>query len=670
MQNRLGAEKSPYLLQHRHNPVNWQPWDDAAFAEARRRDVPVFLSIGYSTCHWCHVMERESFESEALAAVLNQHFVAIKVDREERPDIDALYMEATQAMTGHGGWPMSVWLTHDRKPFFCGTYFPPDRFAALLRRIAEIWRDDRNEVLTQGEALMQAMANAAVKPGIGTLDDQIFLSLAQQWRERFDPVHGGFRGAPKFPQAADLRALLRLHRRSDALPPLAMVRTTLDAMARGGIYDHLGGGFARYSVDAEWLVPHFEKMLYDQASLALAYLEAWQLTDHAEYALVVRETLDYVLRDMTHNEGAFYSAEDADSEGEEGKFYIWTADELKSLLGPAYGDFAATFGVSDRGNFEHNSTILTLQPGHSRTDRSAALRQAQALALQRRSQRVRPHLDDKILTDWNGLMIGALARASWVLQEPRYLQAAQRAATFVLATLRKGDGRLLHRWRDGEARIPGFIDDYAFLIQALLDLHEADFDKRWVDVAIALQTIQDNTFFDSDQRDYRFSDGSDLLLPLRRFESYDGVVPAGRSVSALNLQRLAAMTGDTALLERADALLSSTPHTIQRAPTAFAQLLHALDYRLDRSKSVAVLGQVSDPLTRELIEAVRQGFQPNVSVIAGKQAESVPWLVGQSAEASLARAFVCEHGACLPPTSDPQTARRQAISVNPIPALP
>lgn len=666
MKNRLGAEKSPYLLQHRNNPVDWQPWDEAAFAESRRRDVPVFLSIGYSTCHWCHVMERESFESDALAAVLNQHFVAIKVDREERPDIDALYMEATQAMTGHGGWPMSVWLTPDRKPFFCGTYFPPDRFAALLRRIAEIWREDRAEIVTQGEALMQAMSRAALKPGVGALDDEIFLALARQWSERFDPVHGGFRGAPKFPQAADLRALLRLHRRSGAEQPLTMVCSTLDAMARGGIYDHLGGGFARYSVDAEWLVPHFEKMLYDQASLALAYLEGWQVTNRPDYALVVRETLDYVLRDMTDARGAFYSAEDADSEGEEGKFYVWTAAELKTLLGPDYQEFAAAYGVSPAGNFEHGTTILTLRPGNSRHERSASVRDSLARALDLRSHRVRPHLDDKVLTDWNGLMIGALARASWVLNEPRYLQAAQRAASFLLETLRTADGKLLHRWRDGEARIAAFVDDYAFLIQALIDLYEADFDPRWLQAATTLQATQDSTLFDSTRNDYRFSAGSDALVPLTRFESYDGVVPAGRSVSALNLQRLAALTGDDSLLQRAEALLAATPRSIHGAPTAFSQLLHALDYRLDRAKSVVIAGPLSDPATGELIAAVRRGFQPNVTVSAGLDRSRAPWLPDQPEATSAATAFVCEHGTCLAPTANPKTAYEQAVSFNPI----
>ncbi len=666
MKNRLGGEKSPYLLQHRNNPVDWQPWDEAAFAESRRRDVPVFLSIGYSTCHWCHVMERESFESDALAAVLNQYFVAIKVDREERPDIDALYMEATQAMTGHGGWPMSVWLTPDRKPFFCGTYFPRDRFAALLQRIAEIWREDRAEILTQGEALMQAMSRAALKPGVGALDDEIFLALARQWSERFDPVHGGFRGAPKFPQAADLRALLRLHRRSGAAQPLTMVCSTLDAMARGGIYDHLGGGFARYSVDAEWLVPHFEKMLYDQASLALAYLEGWQVTSRPDYALVVRETLDYVLRDMTDARGAFYSAEDADSEGEEGKFYVWTAAELKALLGPDYQEFAAAYGVSTAGNFEHGTTILTLQPGYSRHERSASVRDSLARALEWRSRRVRPHLDDKVLTDWNGLMIGALARASWVLNEPRYLQAAQRAASFLLETLRTADGKLLHRWRDGEARIAAFVDDYAFLIQALIDLYEADFDPRWLQAATTLQATQDSTLFDSTRNDYRFSDGSDALVPLTRFESYDGVVPAGRSVSALNLQRLAALTGDDSLLQRAEALLAATPRSIHGAPTAFSQLLHALDYRLDRAKSVVIAGQLSDPATEQLVAAVRRGFQPNVTLAAGPDGSRVPWLADQPAATSAATAFVCEHGTCLAPTANPETAHDQAASFNPI----
>jgi uncharacterized protein YyaL (SSP411 family) len=647
--NLLAGEKSPYLLQHQFNPVSWRPWGEPAFEAARQRDLPVFLSIGYSTCHWCHVMERESFESDAIAALLNEHFVPIKVDREERPDVDALYMEAVQALTGHGGWPMSVWLTAGGAPFFAGTYFPPDRFALLLQRIAIAWRDHRNELDQQAGALLAALREAQVRPQVGACNSALIEAFCRQWQQRFDRQYGGFHGAPKFPQAADLRLLLRVAAHSDWQPAKEMATTTLDRMARGGIYDQLGGGFARYSVDAQWRVPHFEKMLYDQASLSLAYLEAFQFTAESDFALVTREILDYVLRDMTHRQGGFFSAEDADSEGVEGKFYVFEAAELERLLDDDYPEFAAAFGVTASGNFEHGANILFLQPECSRRQRTESLRRSMQRVLAYRSQRVRPHLDDKILTDWNGLMISSLARAATVLDEPRYLEAARRAVRFLLEELKQVDGGLWHRWRDAEAGIAGFLDDYAFLIQALLDLHQADLDLSWVEQALRLQSEQDRRFLLEDRSDYRFAAGTDRLVPIARIESHDGVVPAGRSIAALNLLRLGTLTGQRELLDQADRLFASTAASIRTAPAAYAQLLIALDLRLDEIKLVKIADTAgrheSSPPGRRL----RTEFLPRAIVLADR---SLP----------AGSIQVCQGQTCQPPIDDPERALRDATS--------
>ena len=659
--NRLRFEKSPYLLQHKDNPINWYAWGPEAFAAAEERDVPIFLSIGYSTCHWCHVMERESFEDESVAEVLNRDFVAIKVDREERPDVDALYMEAVQAMTGSGGWPMSVFLTPDRKPFFGGTYFQKPRFLDLLARITVLWNDERDRIFATGRRLTETITkpHAALA---GRLDESLFDRYLGQWSDRFDPVHGGAKGAPKFPPAYDLMMLLRIYHRTGSADALHIVTKTLDEMARGGVYDHLGGGFHRYSVDARWMEPHFEKMLYDQASLSMAYLEAFRVTAKREYELVVREILDYVLREMTHENGAFFSAEDADSEGVEGKYYLWNYEEVKDLLSAAeLAEVQETFGLTEWGRFE-NSNLLHLQGDHSRSERSASLTAAMQRMYDVRFRRVHPHLDDKILTDWNGLMISAMAQAARVLDESRYLEGAQRAAKFLLETMQKEDGTLLHRWRDGQARFPAYLDDYAYLIDGLIEIYQSDFDPAWLHAARRLQAQQDRLFLKDDGSDYFTTDGSDETMLARRIEAFDNVRPAGRSVTARNLLRLADLLLEPSRAEAAERVMKSSPAVLDRAPMAFPYLLIALDYALAPSKEIAVIGSPEHRSTRAMLEALRRGFRPHQVIAVGLGGDDAepPLLERKVMRDGAVTAYVCENGICRLPTTDPEQARKLA----------
>ncbi|MBP7146397.1 MAG: thioredoxin domain-containing protein [Acidobacteria bacterium] len=671
VRNRLGSEKSPYLLQHKDNPVGWYPWGDEAFAAAKAADRPIFLSIGYSTCHWCHVMERESFEDHEVAERLNEFFIPVKVDREERPDVDAVYMEAVQALTGQGGWPMSVFLTPDGRPFFAGTYFPKPAFLKVLARLRQAWTENRNLVEEQGQMLADAVARHGRQRRAGDLDESVLVAFLDSWTERFDPQHGGIGGAPKFPHAYDIQLLLRIHRRAGRSDALAMARKTLDEMARGGIYDHLGGGFHRYSVDGEWFVPHFEKMLYDQASLATAYVEGWQVTGQREYAIVAREILDYVLRDLCHPEGGFYSAEDADSEGEEGKFYVWTAAELRSLLDEReHRDLVEAYGVTDAGNWENGANILRLVGPHSRSGRSAELTWGMRKLFEARQKRVRPHLDDKVLTDWNGLMIASMARAGRALREPRYVHAAASAARFVLARCR-ADGALRHRWRDGEAAIDAFLDDYAFLVHGLIELYQATFEPEWLETAAELHELQDERFFDDVGADYFFTAHPEhppegpARLSARRVEQLDNVVPAGRSVTALNALRLAGLLARADLRRRADAVFESTPEVVTRHPGAFSQLLVALDFALDRSKEIAVVGPLQDEATLRMLDAVGGGFRPNQVIAAGSPGSArVPLLRGRQLREGRPTAYVCENHACQAPTTDPEQAARLADSHN------
>lgn len=673
--NRLIHEASPYLLQHAYNPVDWYPWGEEAFAKAKQEDKPVFLSVGYSTCYWCHVMEQESFEHPDIAKLLNEHFVSIKVDREERPDIDALYMTAVQAMSGQGGWPMSVFLTPEGRPFWGGTYFPPeDRwgrpgFPAILRSIAEAWRTKRDEILSSSEAITQALQADRRTASPAALGLQTLQTVVEQLANQFDPVHGGFGEAPKFPRSHALSLLLRLWSRSQDAQPLQMVETTLQAMAHGGIHDQLGGGFHRYSTDAQWLVPHFEKMLYDQALLARTYLEAYQITGKAEYAAVARGIFDYVLRDLRDPAGAFYSAEDAGEVGKEGEFYVWTLEDLERAVGAEDATFISQFyGVTAQGNFEGGGSILHVpmaldrfaqEQGLAVSEIRARLEGARAKLLVARSQRPRPHRDDKILTDWNGLMIGTLAYGARVLDEPRYAQAAAQAADFVLTTLQR-DGRLLHRYRDGHADIAAFLDDYAFFLWGLLELYEATFESRWLAEAVRLTHEMIRLFWDGEQGGFWLSGAHNERLIAPTKELYDGALPSGNSVAAHDLVRLGLLTMDASLQRYAQELFQAFAASLAQAPHAFTQCVIALDLWLGPSQEIVIAGDPSAEDTARMMRVIAERFLPRAVTVlhpSGPHAAAleslVPFVAAQQPLDGRATAYVCQNYQCRLPTTEP-----------------
>jgi hypothetical protein len=669
--NRLAAESSPYLLQHKDNPVDWYPWSAEAFARARAEDKPVFLSIGYSTCHWCHVMEHESFETDRVADALNRDFVSIKVDREERPDVDDIYMQAVQMMTGSGGWPLSLFLTPDGRPFYGGTYFPPTSrwgrpgFVQILGAIADAWKARRNELETSaGEMLAHLEAGAAAARGraAGTLSADLLDTAADALSRQFDPVEGGFGGAPKFPPSMRLELLIRRWLRTGDPECRAMVEKTLDRMAAGGMYDQVGGGFHRYSVDARWLVPHFEKMLYDNAMLARVYVLAHRAFGVADYARVARETLDYLLAEMTPEGGGFFAAQDADSGGEEGTFYVWNPKSLAEAVGEdAAPIVAARFGVTPAGNFEGGETVLSvvrtsaeLSAEFGRTDEQVAriLGEARSRLYAVRGGRVRPGTDEKLLTDWTALAISAFALAGRVLSEPRYETAAREAADRIL---RNGvrDGKLLHREKAGRADIPGFSTDYAFFIEALLDLYEATFEPLYFREAVRLQAVFEADFAGAGAAYYLAAAPHDGLI-VRPAESYDGATPSSNSVAAMNLLRLAAFTGDDAYRRRAEEVLSAFAGLVEKAAPAFPRLLCALDFRSDAAREVVLAGSPG----RGDFEALRAAVfaSPKLNRVLAHAGSGLPELAplseGRGAEGP-ARAWVCANFACRAPVSDP-----------------
>jgi uncharacterized protein YyaL (SSP411 family) len=638
MPNRLASETSPYLLQHKDNPVDWYPWGEEALARAREEDRPILLSIGYSACHWCHVMERESFEDEQTAALMNERFVPIKLDREERPDLDAIYMEACQAMTGHGGWPLNVFLTPEQVPFYAGTYFPPERRTGMpswrdvLEAVAEAWEDRREEIRGGADRIVERLQGGArLRPSSEVMDPSLLSDAVTALRGQFDRVHGGFGGAPKFPPASALEFLLR---RGDT----EMAAHTLHRMAGGGMYDQVGGGFARYSVDERWLVPHFEKMLYDNALLARAYLHGWQVTGDELFRTVTRETLDWMLREMRGPEGGFYSALDADSEGEEGRFYVWSLDELREVGGDAAVEY---FGATEGGNFE-GSNILT------RGDREPAdLAEIRRRLYERRADRVWPGLDDKRLTSWNALAIAALADAGAVLPEPAYLEAASSAAEFVLRDLRDESGRLLRTYKDGEAKLSGYLEDHAFLLEALLTLYEASFEPRWFAEARALADTMIERFADEENGGFFETADDHERLIARRKDLEDHPIPAGNSSAAYGLLRLAALTGEHEYERRGASVLRLLHHVAPRHPQAFGHLLQALDFHLSPVKEVALVGDDVSGLER----VVRQRFRPHL-VLAGGEPDGVPLLEGRTPVDGRPAAYVCERFACKAPVTD------------------
>jgi uncharacterized protein len=695
--NRLAAEHSPYLLQHKHNPVDWFPWGDEAFAAARAADKPIFLSIGYSTCHWCHVMEHESFEDDRVAGVLNRHFVSIKVDREERPDVDRVYMTFVQATTGSGGWPMSVWLTPSLQPFYGGTYYPPTArwgkpgFVEILEEIARVWRDERGRVLQSASTIVERLQSFGAQGSGGAVPGPEALAAAvQQFYQAFDSRRGGFGDAPKFPRPSELLFLLREHARTGATEPRDVVLTTLRAMALGGMRDHLGGGFHRYSVDGDWRVPHFEKMLYDQAQLVLAYVEAAQLTGDRFYADVVADTLDYVRRDLTDAGGGFFSAEDADSvppeqashrapHKMEGAFYIWRDAEIAQALGADADVFRLRFGVLPDGNapfdpqqeFTHKNLLYTArsieqvaaQSGRSRDDVEAALANARAILLDLRSGRPRPHLDDKVLTAWNGLMIAGFARAGRVL-DPQYVPDAQRAMRFIRERLwDSATGTLLRRYRQGDAGVEGYAEDYAFLIFGLIELFQADGDLAWLEWALTLQRRQDELFWDESDGGWFSTTGRDPSVLLRMKEDYDGAEPAASSVAVLNLLMLAHLTGDAAMSDKVERTLAAFSGRAAQMGRAVPMMLSALSTYHAGVPQIVVTGD--DAAARSLLAVARERYLPTAVTVRISEAARadyarlLPWTASLVSTNDRATAYICRDFACELPATSPDAMRER-----------
>jgi uncharacterized protein YyaL (SSP411 family) len=675
--NHLIREKSPYLLQHAENPVDWHPWGEAAFQKAKEEDKPIFLSIGYATCHWCHVMAHESFEDEEVALLLNQSFVSIKVDREERPDVDHIYMSVCQALTGQGGWPLSIFMTPEGNPFFAGTYFPRTGrmglmgFTDLLRRIATLWRGGREKILESSGEIRQVLGREAqgISPG-PSLDKGVLRKGYAQFHRTFDETWGGFGGAPKFPTPHHLTFLLRWHRRSGEDDSRRMVEKTLEAMRRGGIFDHLGLGFHRYSVDEKWLIPHFEKMLYDQALLAMAYTEAGQALGKEEYGRAAREIFTYVLRDMTSPEGAFYSAEDADSEGHEGLFYVWRPEEIKRHLGKEEGDlFCRFYGVSPEGNFEDGASVLHIprplenfaaQEKMETGELEKILKKGRKKLFQVREKRIHPLKDDKILTSWNGLMIAALAKGFQALQDPGFSAAACRAADFILERLRTPQGRLYRRYREGEAAIFGFLEDYAFLVWGLIELHEATFQVRYLEEALRLNRMMIEFFWDEEKGGFYFSGRDNEALIARPKELYDGATPSGNSVAALNLLRLARMTGKSDLEEKTERLVQAFSAAVAETPMAFTQFLNFLDFYLGPGQEIVLAGDPGWETSRAMTAAIQQKFHPNKILLfraeddtGEKLAALCPFVKGMKSIGQKATAYLCEGYSCKTPLTDP-----------------
>ena len=713
MPNRLAAEQSPYLLQHKDNPVDWYPWGDAAFEKARREDKLIFLSVGYSTCHWCHVMEHESFEDAGVAAVLNEHFVSIKVDREERPDVDRVYMTFVQVTTGQGGWPMSVWLTPSLEPFYGGTYYPPTSqggrpgFVDVLEEIARVWRDERQKVLQSAGAIVERLQSLGGSTGTGPVPGTGVLDVAvREFASSFDARRGGFGGAPKFPRPSELLFLLREHARTGSADARDMVLATLRAMAIGGMRDHLGGGFHRYSVDGEWRVPHFEKMLYDQAQLVLAFVEAAQLTGKGFWADVVADTLDYVKRDLTHPDGGFYSAEDADSvppelatsnaqlpttdyqpptskpHKSEGAFYIWTDREIGEALGADADIFRLRFGILPDGNapFDPQNEFtgrnllysartfdeIAATTGKSPTEVASALERARVTLLALRGHRPRPHLDDKVLTAWNGLMIAACARAGRLLGRDDHVADAQRAAAFIHASLwRATDATLLRRFRQGDAGVEGYAEDYAYLIFGLLELFQADGDPKWLEWALTLQRRQDELFWDDNEGGWFSTTGRDPSVLLRLKEEYDGAEPAASSVSVLNLLMLAhllppAVEADLQVRLRIDRTFGMFANNASMRGRAVPMMLAALSTYHSGLPQIVVAGEPDDAGTSALMSELGRRYLPTAIVVPLRDrhraalSRLLPWTAALDRKNGLATAYVCRDFACDLPATTPE----------------
>ncbi len=679
--NRLIDETSPYLLQHAHNPVDWYPWGSEALERARAEDKPILLSVGYSACHWCHVMERESFEDEDTAALMNEHFVNIKVDREERPDIDAIYMQAVQAMTQHGGWPMTVFLTPQGEPFYGGTYFPPEprygmpSFQQLLSAMSDTWRNRRDDVLTSARELTEHLVTAEqLKAGAGGLNERLLDQAASSIQQRFDPRYGGWGKAPKFPAPQTIDFLLRQYQRKGDETVRQQAEYTLLRMAHGGMYDQLGGGFHRYSVDEKWLVPHFEKMLYDNGQLARTYLHAYQLTGNTEYRRIVEETLDYIMREMTAPEGGYYAAQDADSEGVEGKFFVWTAAEVRQALGEDANLFAQIYDVTTRGNWEHTNILHLPRPiediarvtGQPVERLREVVERGKRTLFALREQRVHPQRDDKVLTNWNGLMLAAMADAGRVLDRQDYLESAQHNAEFVLTAMRV-NGRLRHSYKDGQAKVEAFLSDYALYAEGLLTLYRATFELRWLQAARDLAEHMLAHFWDQEQGGFFQTSDEHETLIARPKDLFDEAVPSGNAVAAHVLLQLGALLGEPEYDRRARATIELVTSALQQYPSAFATMLNALDFALAVPREVAIMGEPRDAATQRLIDALDTRWLPNVIVAAAHPddtaaAELVPLLRERPLRDGKATAYVCRSFVCNLPTTEPDEMLRQLDS--------
>ena len=672
--NRLANEQSPYLLQHADNPVDWYPWGKEAFKKARELDRPIFLSIGYSTCHWCHVMEHESFEDDSVAKLLNDSFISIKVDREELPEIDHVYMSVCQAMTGGGGWPLTIVMTPEKEPFFSGTYFPKDKRGGrsglfqILPMITDAWTSKREDIMTSVGQVKNYLDQLNSKPAGNNFSTELINRAYDQFRNGFDEEYGGFFKAPKFPSPHNLIFLMRYHHSFDNKIALDMATKTLKQMRLGGIYDHIGFGFHRYSTDRHWLVPHFEKMLYDQAMIAMAYTEAYHITGEDIFAQTAREIFTYVLRDMTASEGGFFSAEDADSEGEEGKFYIWTEQEIKEVLGEDYGkEFNDIFSITTPGNYRDESSgkETRLNIPHLKnynTNGSNEFESAREKLFNIREKRIHPLKDDKILTDWNGLMIAALAKAAIVLDEPVYLDAAEKAAEFVLHSISKGE-RLLKRYRNGVAALDAHLDDYAFMAWGLLELYEATFATKYLSQALDLMNIMVEDFWDDKNGGFFLGSDQSEKLIVRSKTAYDGAIPSGNSVAVMNMVKLTRITGNTNWAELAEKTIRAFSEDVNRAPTGYTLMLTGFMFDTQNSKEIVIVGDSRNRNTTKFLHTIRASYAPHkvllfkdTSVSDNRLEQLANWTSTQNSINGKPTAYVCKNFACNQPTSDLQTA--------------
>ncbi|WP_369596381.1 thioredoxin domain-containing protein [Bacillus subtilis] len=679
--NRLIAEKSPYLLQHAHNPVDWFPWGEEAFEKAKRENKPVLVSIGYSTCHWCHVMAHESFEDEEIARLLNERFVAIKVDREERPDVDSVYMRICQLMTGQGGWPLNVFITPDQKPFYAGTYFPKTSkfnrpgFVDVLEHLSETFANDREHVEDIAEnAAKHLQTKTAAKSGEGLSESAIHRTF-QQLASGFDTIYGGFGQAPKFPMPHMLMYLLRYHHNTGQENALYNVTKTLDSMANGGIYDHIGYGFARYSTDDEWLVPHFEKMLYDNALLLTAYTEAYQVTQNSRYKEICEQIITFIQREMTHEDGSFFSALDADTEGEEGKYYVWSKEEILKTLGDDLGTlYCQVYDITEEGNFEGKNIPNLIHTkreqikedaGLTEKELSLKLEDARQQLLKAREERTYPHVDDKVLTSWNALMIAGLAKAAKVYQEPKYLSLAKDAITFIENKLII-DGRVMVRYRDGEVKNKGFIDDYAFLLWAYLDLYEASFDLSYLQKAKKLTDDMISLFWDEEHGGFYFTGHDAEALIVREKEVYDGAVPSGNSVAAVQLLRLGQVTGDSSLIEKAETMFSVFKPDIDAYPSGHAFFMQSVLRHLMPKKEIVIFGSADDPARKQIITELQKAFKPNDSILVAEHPDQCKDIAPFAADYRIidgkTTVYICENFACQQPTTNIEEAIQTLIS--------